>query len=81
MKTYVFKIEIEQYEDGYWEAEIPSLPGCAVGGDSREEALEALRVAAQTYLEILAKHQQPLPKDAEAEVIVIPEAEVVTVTL
>ena len=81
MKTYVFKVEVEKYEDGYWEAEIPSLPGCAVGGDTREEALAALREAAQAYLEILAKHQQPLPREAEAEVIVIPEVEVVTVTL
>jgi predicted RNase H-like HicB family nuclease len=52
-----------------------------VGEDTREKALEALREAAQAYLEILAKHQQSLPREAEAEVIIIPEAEVVTVTL
>ena len=44
MKTYIFEIEIEQEnEEGIWEAEIPILPGWAVWGHTREEALEALR--------------------------------------
>ena len=49
MKTYVFKAEVEQ-EDGRWVAEVPSLPGCATEGDTREEAIEALRQATQAYL-------------------------------
>jgi predicted RNase H-like HicB family nuclease len=81
VKTYVFKIEIEQDDEGYWEAEIPTLPGCANWGRSKGEALEALKEGAQAYLEVLAKYQQPLPKEAEAEAIIIPDAEVVTVTL
>ena len=46
MKTYVFRVEVED-EDGRWVAEVPSLPGCATEGDSKEEALEALQEAAQ----------------------------------
>lgn len=81
MKTYVFKIEVEQDEDGIWEAEVPSLPGCATWGHTKEEALEALQEATQAYLEVLAEHQQPLPKAAEQEVTIISDSEVVAVTL
>jgi len=43
VKTYVFKVEVEQDDDGRWGAEIPTLPGgCAAWGYTREEALEAL---------------------------------------
>ena len=37
MKSYV--VELEQDDDGRWGAEIPSLPGCAVWGYTRDEAL------------------------------------------
>ena len=79
MKTYVFKIEVEQDEDGRWGAEIPTLPGCAVWGYTREEALEALRDGAQAYLEVLFEDGRSLPKEADA--IVIPGSEVVAITL
>ena len=79
MKTYVFKIEVEQDEDGRWGAEIPTLPGCAAWGYTREEALEALKDGAQAYLEVLFEDGRPLPKEVEA--IIIPNSEVVTVTL
>lgn len=81
MKTYIFKVEVEQEEDGRWSAEIPTLPGCAAWGYTREEALEALQEGAQAYLEVLFEDGRSLPKEAEAEVIVIPDSEVVTVTL
>ena len=29
LKSYIFRVEIEQEEDGRWSAEIPLLPGCA----------------------------------------------------
>ena len=79
VKTYVFKIEVEQDEDGRWGAEIPTLPGCAAWGYTREEALEALKDGAQAYLEVLFEDGRSLPKEAEA--IIIPDSEVVTVTL
>jgi predicted RNase H-like HicB family nuclease len=81
VKTYVFKIEVEQDEDGRWGAEIPTLPGCAAWGYTREEALEALREGAQAYLEVLFEDGRSLPKEAEAEAIIILDSEVVTVTL
>ena len=81
MKTYIFKVEVEQEEDGRWSAEVPSLPGCAVWGYTREEALEALKEGAQAYLEVLVEHNDPLPPEAEKDVIVVPDSPVVTVTL
>ena len=81
MKIHVFKVEVEQEEDGRWSAEIPVLPGCAVWGYTREEALEALQDGAQAYLEVMAEDNNPLPQEAEEDVRIITSAEVVTVTL
>ncbi len=80
MKTYVFRVEVEQDEDGRWGAEIPILPGCAAWGYTREEALEALQEGAQAYLEVMMEHNDPLPPAAE-EARMVPGSEVVTVTL
>ena len=81
MKTYVFRVEVEQDDDGRWGADIPTLQGCAAWGYTREEALEALRDGAQMYLEVLFEDGRSLPKEAEAEAIVIPGSEVITVTV
>lgn len=80
MKTYVFRVEVED-EDGRWVAEIPSLPGCATEGDSKEEALEALREAAQAYLDVMSEHGDPLPEKVQQEVMVIDSADFVAVTV
>ena len=80
MKTYVFRVEVED-EDGRWVAEVPSLPGCATEGDSKEEALEALREAAQAYLDVMSEHGDPLPEKVQQEVLVIDSADFVAVTV
>jgi predicted RNase H-like HicB family nuclease len=77
MKTYVFKAEVEQDDDGRWGAEIPSLPGCATWGYTKEEALEALQDAAQAYLEDMIEAGDEIPTK-DVEIIEVP---VVTVTL
>ena len=81
MKTYIFRVEVEQDEDGRWGAEIPSLPGCAAWGYTRAEALEALQDTAQAYLEVMMEHDDPLPQETNEWVKIIPGPEVVTVTL
>src|SRR5262245_49900790 len=40
MKTYIFHAAVEQEDDGRWRAWVEALPGCAVWGYSREEAIE-----------------------------------------
>jgi len=36
-------------EDGYFVAEVPSLPGCISQGKSKEEALQNIREAIRVY--------------------------------
>ena len=62
MKTYIFRAEVEQDEDGRWGAEIPVLPGCAAWGYTRKEALEALQDTAQAFLKVMMEHNDPLPQ-------------------
>ena len=37
-------------EDGYWIAEVPSLPGCISQGKTRDEALENIKEAITGWL-------------------------------
>lgn len=76
MKTYIFSAQLEQEDDGRWSAWVEALPGCAVWGYTKEEALEALRDAAQAYIEVLVEKGQRVPAGVE-EV----EAPVVAVTV
>jgi predicted RNase H-like HicB family nuclease len=60
MKSYVFRVALEE-EDGTWSAVIPVLPGCGVDAGSPEEALDAVREAAQSYVESLIEESRPIP--------------------
>ena len=51
VKTCVITAELEQDEDGRWSAWIDALPGCAAWGHTRQEALLALKDAADAYIE------------------------------
>ena len=81
MKTYTFKVEVEQDEDGRWGADIPVLPGCAAWGYTRQKALEALQETAQAFLEVMMKFNDPLPLEAEQEVKSLSGGDVVTVSV
>ena len=77
MKSYVFRVELEEEEDGRWSAWIEALPGCAAWGYSKQEALQALENAAEACLEDMLEAGEALPKDGVSVV----EAPVVAVTL
>ena len=78
MKSYVFKVELEEDpESGLWSAAIPALPGCAVDATSPEEALGAIREAAEAYLSVLKEDGRSLPSD---DVIAVFEGAAVTVS-
>jgi predicted RNase H-like HicB family nuclease len=62
MKTYIFSLELEQEEDGRWSAWVEALPGCAVWGYTKEEAIEALKDTAQAYVEILLDRGGAIPE-------------------
>ena len=64
MRTYVFRVELDQDEDGRWSASIPTLPGCGTWGKTAEEALETLKEASQAYIEVLIEDGRPLPVES-----------------
>jgi predicted RNase H-like HicB family nuclease len=78
VKTYLFQVELAQEDDGRWSAWIEMLPGCAAWGNSKEEALEAIKETTQAYLEVLIEKGQHIPKTQAVETI---DAPVIAVTL
>ncbi|MCC6420377.1 MAG: type II toxin-antitoxin system HicB family antitoxin [Gemmataceae bacterium] len=49
-------IELEQEEDGRWIAEVPSLPGVLVYGQSRQEAIDRVQALALRALADRLEH-------------------------
>lgn len=58
-------------EDGYWMAEVPSLPGCITQGASKKEALENAREAIQLVIECMRDDGEEIPPDAPIESAVV----------
>ena len=52
--THRFDVIIEKDSEGYFVASVPALPGCHSQGETREEALENIREAAELWLEVVA---------------------------
>ncbi len=77
MKNYVFKAELQREEDGRWSSWIDLLTGCAAWGYSQEEALSALKDAAEAFIEDMVEAGEELPRTS-LEVV---EAPVVTITI
>ena len=50
-------------EDGFWVAEVPSLPGCISQGKTRQEALEQIRDAIEAYIGALKNDGLPVPEE------------------
>ncbi len=80
MKTYIFAVDVEQEEDGRWSADVPTLPGCAAWGYTKEEALEAIQDTAKAYLEVLFEDGRPLPEEAK-KTTQVSEVPLVAITL
>lgn len=66
-----YRVLIEQDEDGYFVAEVPSLPGCVSQGDTREDALMNVREAIAGYIESLKEHEEPIPPSIHEEIVEI----------
>jgi predicted RNase H-like HicB family nuclease len=56
-------------EDGYFVAEVPSLPGCISQGKTRAEALVNIEEAISLYIEVLQDRGESIP--AEVEVVLV----------
>ncbi|MDY0004363.1 MAG: type II toxin-antitoxin system HicB family antitoxin [Polyangia bacterium] len=57
-------------EDGYWVAEVPSLPGCISQGESREEALVNIREAIDAYVGAMEEDGIPVPRETFSAIVV-----------
>lgn len=56
-------------EDGWWMAEVPSLPGCVTQGETKEEAMENVKEAIEGYIESLEMRGLPIPEDVPIELV------------
>ena len=50
-------------EDGYWVAEVPSLPGCISQGKTKEEAIANIKEAIRGYIAALEEDHLPVPEE------------------
>jgi predicted RNase H-like HicB family nuclease len=69
MKSYIYRIELEEEDDGSWSAIVPALPGCAAGGETVDQAIEYVRELAQAYVEVLIEEGRPVPLDEMTPVV------------
>ncbi len=60
-------------EDGYWVAEVPSLPGCISQGKTKEEAITNVQEAIRGYIAALEDDGLPVPQERfEALLVAVP---------
>lgn len=64
-----FRVIVEEDEDGFFVATVPSLPGCISQGKTRKVALKNIQDAINGYLESLEKHAEPIPPAIEEEIV------------
>ncbi|HEY1340059.1 MAG TPA: type II toxin-antitoxin system HicB family antitoxin [Bryobacteraceae bacterium] len=60
-----YTVVLERESDGGYVATVPALPGCVSQGDTREEALQNIREAADLYVEDCIAAGDPVPTEAE----------------
>lgn len=59
-------------EDGFWVAEVPSLPGCISQGPTKEAALDNVRDAIEAWIDAARSLGEAVPDDAlNAEIHVV----------
>lgn len=65
-------VVLHKGEDGYWVAEVPSLPGCISQGQTRTEAIENVKEAIEGWVETACAHGQPIPdEDFDTQVVCV----------
>jgi len=62
-----YTVILEREPDGGYIATVPVLPGCVSQGDSREDALNKIREAAELYIEDCIASGDPVPAETGRE--------------
>ena len=65
----LYRVLVDQDEDGMFVVECPSFPGCISQGATRKEALANIQDAIKGYIESLKKHNEPIPPSIEEEIV------------
>jgi predicted RNase H-like HicB family nuclease len=65
-----YKVVLEEQEEGGFVAYVPTLPGCATQGETRDETMNNIKEAISVYVESLSDRELPLPQIEELEVSV-----------
>lgn len=79
MKTYLFRVELQQEADGRWSVWSPALVGLVSWGHTKEEALRNIQDAAEAYVEDMIEAGDPIPLEAGKIDVIEPPAVAVTV--
>jgi len=59
-------------EDGFWVAEVPSLPGCVSQGKSKPEAITNIREAVEGWIESARDRGLTIPaEDFDTQVVCV----------
>ena len=65
-------VVLRRGEDGYWIAEVPSLPGCISQGKTKAEAITNVKEAIEGWIETMTSHGQTVPdEDFETQVVCV----------
>lgn len=58
-----YTVILEREADGGFHASCPALRGCHSQGDTLDEAIDNIREAIEAYLESVAAHGEPIPRE------------------
>lgn len=58
-------------EEGLWQADCPSLPGCTCQGRTEAEVLADITLAIDAYIADLEAYGEPVPPDGEIRIIMV----------
>ena len=61
-KSREFDVVLEPQDEGGYTVYAPELPGCVSEGETREEALAAIKEAIEGHLGSLETHGDPVPR-------------------
>ena len=59
-----YTIQLRQYEDGTFFAEVAELPGCMTEADTAEEVVEMIKDAMAGWIEVALSEGLPIPEPA-----------------